>query len=140
MTKQPFFQLQTAIFETLTSDDAVMAIIGVNDDGVPQVYDGAPDNPRYPYILIGEDSFSRMDWYQVAQPLVTCVTQEHGRMSPIKQLAAAVQDALDVELQIDGFTTTEWQAEEADFGREYVDGMEIAELTFRYVLDPDEGQ
>lgn len=140
MTKQPFFELQKAIFDTLCADDSVMEIIGLNEDGQPQIYDGVPENARYPYLIIGEDSFSRQDWFHIAEPTVTCMTNENGRLSPVKMLSAAVQSALNTQIEVEGFTTTEWSYEETDFWREGVDGTEAGVVTFRYLLDPDESQ
>lgn len=139
MAKQPFFQVQRAIFEALTGNAEIMAYVGFVD-GQPQVYDSPPENARFPYILIGEDSFSRQDWYHVAEPTVQGFTKQNGRMSEVKKLASMIQDALDIEIAVDGFTTTEWSYEETDFWRDADQGSEMCDCSFRYVLDPDESQ
>lgn len=139
MTKSPIFAVQKAIYEALINDPDVMAYVGTNSSGQPQVYDAPPPNARYPYILIGEDSFSREDWYHVAEPTVQGFTKQDGRLSEVKKLAGLIQNALDVELEVEGFATVEWSYEETSFWREAEDGTEMVDCGFRYLLDPDEG-
>lgn len=140
MTKSPIFAVQKAIYETLINDADVMAYVGRNSAGQPQVYDSPPANARYPYILIGEDSFSRQDWYHVAEPTVQGFTQQEGRMTEVKKLAGLLHAALDIELPVEGFTTTEWSFEETDFYRDPESGTEMVDCSFRYMLDPDQGE
>ncbi|WP_295217329.1 DUF3168 domain-containing protein [uncultured Brevundimonas sp.] len=131
MANHPALPLQKAIFDALLADTALNAVI----DG--RVYDHVPPDAVYPYVVIGEDSFSRDLWQHECFVMIQGFTSQNG-LTGVKRLANLIQVILDVELQVEGYLTQEWSFEESRFYKdEEGDNFQMAEVNFRYLLDPD---
>lgn len=83
--------LQTAIYDALTGDAALMALVDA-------IYDHVPEDAALPYVQIGDGSvspFSATGLEGEDHKLTLHVwTQAHG-LSGAKQIMAAVRDVLD---------------------------------------------
>lgn len=126
----PAAPLQKAIFEALSASQPVTDAVG------DRIYDHVPEDARFPYVVIGDDSFSRDRWLHECFVTILVFTEGVGLVAA-KLLASHVQDALDVELPVEGYITQEWTFEETSFSVEDNDQTQMAEVEFRYLLDPD---
>jgi len=57
MSTHPQILLQIKIFDLLRLDATLIALLA---NGAKSVFDNVPENPDFPYIVIGDDTFS--DW------------------------------------------------------------------------------
>ena len=130
MNRHPALPLQKAIFDALKNDPDLNEIIQ------GRVYDHVPDNAKFPYLVIGDDSFSRDLWMHECFVTVLAFTEQVG-LTGVKRLAGLVQNVLDVELAVEGYVTQEWSFEELSFSVEDNDQTQMAEIELRYLLDPD---
>ena len=85
-------ELQTMIFDRLTADAGVTALV----DG--RIYDRMPSDADYPCITFGPTDMSPADMdcidgrYETIQ--IDCWAVDHGRMRPAKEIADAVKASL----------------------------------------------
>lgn len=88
----PSLDLQTAIFQRLTTDAAVTAIVG------DRIYDNAPAAGAFPYISFGPSYYSPADSEGIRARdetlQIDCWTDDHGKKRPCKILADAVKRSL----------------------------------------------
>lgn len=140
----PAAPLQKAIFQTLRDDAAVVAAL----NGEQRIYDrvpplaapaGAKSGAAFPYVTIGDD--------QVVDDSTTCGeayelfatvhvwSRDVGKAAP-KLLAAAIREALDAPIEIEGFAVVVHEFNDARFFREPDGVTEHGVLTFRYLVDP----
>jgi hypothetical protein len=94
-------ELQKAIYEALTSDDAVSALVG------DRVYDGTPSNQQFPYITFGPNDRILEDLECISASTETLQldvwSRDQGRLGPCKAVCDAVRNALHLaglELQV----------------------------------------
>ena len=127
----PALPLQQAIVNALLSDDEIVAIV---ED---RVFDHVPEDATFPYLVIGDDSFSRDLWrHECFVTLLAFTRDTSGGLVEVKGLAGLVADALDRDLAVEGFDTLEAANEEMTFFKEDEDGSQMAEVEFRYLLEP----
>jgi hypothetical protein len=85
-------ELQTLIYNTLIADAGVSALV----DG--RVYDGRPKGGKYPCITFGPADTIPEDLEGIEASTETVQldvwSQDGGRLSPCKEIVAAVKDAL----------------------------------------------
>jgi hypothetical protein len=88
--------LQKAVFDTLSADAAVKALVGPT---TARVYDEPPTGPEYPFILIpeirgeAEDTNSERGWNATVQVHAFSTEQRGGKEA--KDICHAVRYALD---------------------------------------------
>lgn len=126
----PALPLQKAIFDALGASSELTALVG------DRIYDHVPDDAVFPYVVIGDDSFSRDLWRHECFVTILAFTEQVG-LTGVKRLASIINTALDVELVVDGYNTVEWSAEDLNFSLEDTEATQMAEAEFRYLLDPD---
>lgn len=136
--------LQRAVFAALRgSSDLQTLCEGRVFDAVPQPYAEETEAQylkriRFPYITIGDDQI--IDDGNSCAPAWECFVNVHvwsrevGRPQA-KAVGAAVMEALDVALTIDGFVVKDHQFRDAQYPRD-TDGVTThGILQFRYLID-----
>lgn len=85
-------ELQTAIYERLTAESGVSAIVA------GRVYDNVPEGPTFPYISFGPSDYYPDDADDIDGRVETlqidCWTRAQGKKRPARELADAVKKAL----------------------------------------------
>lgn len=127
----PALPLQQAIVNALLSDDAITAVI---ED---RVFDHVPPDAEFPYLVIGDDSFSRDFWrHECFVTLLVCTKDETGGLVEVKGLSGLVAEALDRDLEVQGYRTIEAANEEMSFFKDEMDGTQWSEVEMVYLLEP----
>lgn len=130
----PALPLQNAIFTALKDDEFITSVVGEGDDA--RIYDHVPEDAQMPYIVIGDDSFSRDLWRHECLVSIWVFTADVGVVA-VKELAGFVQETLDRELIVDGYDTIEYSHEDIEFFKEQGGQVQMAEVGFRYLLEPE---
>ncbi|MEQ8177931.1 MAG: DUF3168 domain-containing protein [Amphiplicatus sp.] len=93
--------LQQAVYLALAGDAALKAEIG----DPPRLYDDAPANAAFPYVLLGETRTAPLAGCETGfeHDLRFHVFSKHGGRRELKRILAALYDALhDADLDIEG--------------------------------------
>lgn len=127
----PALPLQQAILNALLDDPAITALVGT------RVFDHVPADAAFPYIAIGDDAFARDLWRHEAFVTVLVFTQKIG-LPAVKRLSALVQSCLDRDLVLNDWRTLEWSFEKMNFSEDKKQGVQMAEIEFRYLFEEDD--
>ena len=93
------FELQTAIYERLSTDTALSAL-------VTGVFDAVPEDQPYPYVVIGEPSvlpFESKNTFGEQIDLVIHAWSEYAGKKEAYDMLSACQKALAYRLNVTGF-------------------------------------
>lgn len=144
----PAEALQRAVFAALEASAPVAEALG--GDGRPRIFDEVPQPdpgeavPAYrrrvpmPYITIGDDDFlgdhtECLDSWE-ATVIVHVWSRATGKVEA-KRIGDVVEDALDVVLEISGFTCVEHEARTARYFKDPDGETTHGVLEFRYLID-----
>ena len=114
MTADSQWAVQQAVYTALTGDAAVQALIG----NPARVYDHAPQDATFPYVVTGEST--AVDWDTksedgMEQTLTVHSWSRYRGLSEVKRIMAAVVDALDKQaLSVTGHDLVQLRFEFSD--------------------------
>jgi hypothetical protein len=140
---EPALPLQAAIFAALRASAALKTICGdpvrVYDTVPPAAVGATPREPTFPYLTIGDDQI--LDDSTSCEEAFECFVTVHGwsraRGKPeLKRAMAAVRDALNVTLTVDGFVVVVAEHRDTRYSRDPDGITEHAVASFRYLIDP----
>lgn len=128
-SKAPDIALQEGVF------NALMANTDLTQKVSSRVWDTIPDKPAYPFLYIGDDMITaefEMGYGNRCDVRVHVFSRSLNKKE-IKELAMAVRETLDNEIQINGFTTGEFTFEQTIYQTEE-DGSHHAIVALSYLL------
>lgn len=126
--------IQKGVFAALSASTAVKALLG----DPPAVFDRVPESDPFPRVTIGEDEITpdAEDCLEEVEAFVTVHiwSRAVGKMEA-KAIGGAVREALLSAIDVDGFTVTEWRAQQARYFTDR-DGLTThGVIVIRYLFD-----